>query len=248
MDTETTPFYRDAAVTLYCGDAFEVLPRLERDSVHLVVADPPYGVRYQSGRRQQKLDVIAGDDGSFDLPGLLKLACGPLRRGRHVYVFREAGGQPNFGDAPLTEPGEVVWSKETVGTGDLQSAFGTSHELIAFSTYEPSKANRDKGYGRLAARMRKQSVIRCPRVTSGGSRRLHPNEKPVPLLRELIESSSCIGETVLDPCAGVGSTLVAAVLEGRRAIGIEIDEANCETAARRLRATAAAMKGLADAA
>jgi len=63
----------------------------------------------------------------------------------------------------------------------------------------------------------------------------HPTEKPVALMRLLIESSSLPGEIVLDPFAGVGSTLVAAVVTGRRAIGIEIDERYAEIAAERLR-------------
>jgi site-specific DNA-methyltransferase (adenine-specific) len=56
----------------------------------------------------------------------------------------------------------------------------------------------------------------------------------VALLRQIIESSSCLDETVLDPFVGVGSTLVASRLEGRRSIGIEIDERYCEIAAQRL--------------
>jgi site-specific DNA-methyltransferase (adenine-specific) len=62
----------------------------------------------------------------------------------------------------------------------------------------------------------------------------HPSEKPVELLRELIESSSCIGETVLDPFAGVGSTLEACRIEGRACVGIEIEERYAEIAANRL--------------
>jgi site-specific DNA-methyltransferase (adenine-specific) len=62
----------------------------------------------------------------------------------------------------------------------------------------------------------------------------HPNEKPVLLLRQLVESSSVIGETVLDPFAGSGSRLLAAVREGRKAIGVEISEQYCEMAARDL--------------
>ncbi len=81
--------------------------------------------------------------------------------------------------------------------------------------------------------MRRGTVLRSLRPHSRLVNR-HPTEKPVDILRELIESSSRIGELVLDPFAGVGSTLVASWLESRRAIGIEIEERYCEIAAKRL--------------
>jgi DNA modification methylase len=62
----------------------------------------------------------------------------------------------------------------------------------------------------------------------------HPTEKPVMLLRQLIEASSLHGDVVLDPFLGSGSTVVAARTEGRRAVGIEIEERYCEIAAKRL--------------
>ena len=77
-------------------------------------------------------------------------------------------------------------------------------------------------------------MIRCQRIQGAASGR-HPNEKPVTLLRQLIESSSLFDEDVLDPFAGSGSTLEAAVLECRKAVGIEIEERFCEMAAERLR-------------
>jgi len=52
---------------------------------------------------------------------------------------------------------------------------------------------------------------------------VHPNEKPVPLMRQLIEITTKPGDVILDPFAGSGSTLVAAVQTGRKYIGIEID-------------------------
>jgi len=62
----------------------------------------------------------------------------------------------------------------------------------------------------------------------------HPTQKPVEILRPLIEYSCPPGGILLDPTMGAGSTLVAARQLSRRAIGIELDERHCESAARRL--------------
>ena len=63
--------------------------------------------------------------------------------------------------------------------------------------------------------------------------RVHPTQKPLALMRWCL-SLVPDAETVLDPFAGSGTTLVAARLEGRKAIGIEINERYCEAAANRL--------------
>jgi site-specific DNA-methyltransferase (adenine-specific) len=62
----------------------------------------------------------------------------------------------------------------------------------------------------------------------------HPTQKPVALMRWLIERFTKTGERILDPYMGSGSTLVAAKSVDRRAIGIEIEERYCEIAAKRL--------------
>jgi site-specific DNA-methyltransferase (adenine-specific) len=62
----------------------------------------------------------------------------------------------------------------------------------------------------------------------------HPTTKPQRLMRELVGLFSKPGDLVLDPFAGSGSTLVAAKNLGRRAVGVEISEAYCEIAAKRL--------------
>lgn len=82
-------------------------------------------------------------------------------------------------------------------------------------------------------RWKRGSVLKYQRIHGGGVDK-HPNEKPVPLLRELIECSSRFNEIVLDPFMGSGATIEAAHKEGRRAIGIEQDERWCEMSAKRL--------------
>ena len=78
-------------------------------------------------------------------------------------------------------------------------------------------------------------VWRDPSPGAGFNRHLrqHPNEKPVSLMAKLVELCSNPDDTVIDPFAGSGTTLVAAKAAGRQAIGVELDEAHCETAALR---------------
>jgi len=70
-----------------------------------------------------------------------------------------------------------------------------------------------------------------PGASAGGE---HPAVMPVELAARAIRLSTWPGETVLDPFAGTGTTLVAARLLGRRAIGVEVSERYCELAAKRL--------------
>ncbi|HVT90652.1 MAG TPA: DNA methyltransferase [Tepidisphaeraceae bacterium] len=62
----------------------------------------------------------------------------------------------------------------------------------------------------------------------------HPTQKPVPILRTLIEAFSSLGDLVLDPFCGSGSTLVAAQEAGRSSIGIELDPEYAQIARERL--------------
>lgn len=220
-------YYQDADCTLWLGDCRDVM--LETDSADLLVTDPPYGQEWQSGRRDVRFDLIAGDASEAAAIDGLRDVLPSLRRGRHVYIF----GRFDLSGLPLTKSMELVWDKEIQNSGDLALPWGNQHEYIQFAVYQISAANRADGAGRLAARLRKGSVLRHARPNAAAVTR-HPTEKPVGLLRELIESSSCIGDTVLDPFAGSGSTLVAAKLEGRKSIGIEIEERYCAVAAKRL--------------
>lgn len=223
-------YYRDTRAVIYHGDSRAVLPSLA-ESVDLIVTDPPYGQGYESNRRHRSalFDKIAGDDGSVDVCEILRLSLRILKDKRHLYIF----GPLDLSPLPLTIVAELIWDKAQVGLGNLAQPWALAHEPIQFTTYVPSKANRAAGDGGLAARLRRGSVIRCKRPNSRAVNR-HPTEKPIPLLRQLVESSSLLGETVFDPFAGSGSTLVASAISGRRAVGIELEERYCEVAAKRL--------------
>ena len=225
------PYYQRGDVTLYHGDSAELSQPCD-----LILTDPPYGVDFVSNHRPEKWGRIEGD-GTDDRPGVivrLDKAVGNLKHNRHVYVF---GGSLDLSSLKLGSIVELVWDKGMLGMGDLSLPWGPQHEIIRFGIYLPSKANRERGDGALSARLRRGSVLRSLRPNATRAKN-HPTEKPLDILRQMIESSSMFGETVYDPFAGSGSTLVAAALEGRAAVGCEIEERYCETAAKRLDAEA----------
>lgn len=58
--------------------------------------------------------------------------------------------------------------------------------------------------------------------TDNGYPKIHPTQKPIPVLKRLIEIFTDVGDVVIDPCAGSGSTLRAAMELNRSAYGFEI--------------------------
>lgn len=214
------PTYEMPGVRLYFGDSAEVIPSLS-DKFDLLVTDPPYGVAYQSSWREKddQFDVIHGDRGEVDVAALLSAAVAKLHQKRHVYVFGPK--EPVLACERLTGHVELVWDKGRMTMGDLASPWGHAHEAINFAVFVPSKAERAQGRGNLASRLRRGSVLHVPRID--GNLLRHPNEKPVALVRQLVESSSVVGDTVFDPFMGSGSTVISALLAGRAAVGIERD-------------------------
>lgn len=103
-----------------------------------------------------------------------------------------------------------------------------------FWSTKASRAERDAGLDHLPARAY-DLFPDAPRRRLRPARNTHPTVKPLALLRWLIALTVPDGGLVLDPFAGSGSTGCAAVLEGRRFIGIEIDPHHARVAAARVR-------------
>lgn len=112
---------------------------------------------------------------------------------------------------------EVVWYKMAHGAGDCKAQFAPSHENILFAV---------KGKFQFPEK-RPNDVLAFKKVNS--NRLVHPNEKPVELLENLILSVTQPGSIILDPFSGSGPTLIAAEKTGRQFIGIEIEARHCET-------------------
>lgn len=226
------PVYRSEWTTIYHADARDVLPSLTTESLDLCVTDPPYGVEWVSNYRVDtpKFDMLT-NDGAADRDGIRDVIRECVRlvgQKRHLYVF---GPNDVLEGLKVSEVVDLVWDKKNIGTGNLAAPWGPGHEQISFAVSLNRHAGQS-GKPALAAKLRKGSVISVSRRTGRTVR--HPTEKPVALLAEFIESSSRIGETVLDPFAGSGSTGVAAITRGRRSVLVEVAEQWVELAIRRV--------------
>jgi site-specific DNA-methyltransferase (adenine-specific) len=224
--------YESPLVTVYQGKAELLLPVMRTESVDLIVTDPPYAADWQSGRRTEKFEKIANDTAADrDLVKSIITECVRLvRQHRHLYVF---GPKDVLEGQKVSDVVDLVWDKGTLGSGDVTSVWGPSHEPISFTVSKHRHAGK-AGAPTVPTRLRRGTVLSYTRPTGRNVR--HPSEKPVPLLRELIESSSRQGETVLDPFAGVLSTAVAAVLAGRKAIVVEENPKYVELGIERIKA------------
>ncbi|MDR1741931.1 MAG: hypothetical protein LBR38_08865 [Synergistaceae bacterium] len=206
---------KDAEVeNFHLGNWRDHIPTLPDGSVRLLLTDPPYGIDYQSNYRQERHAPIE-NDGQTDAMRELEeciAACLPKLAGdAHVLVFchwrREPEVRSRLEAAGLAVKGLLVWEKNNTSMGDLRGTFAPKHELIVHAV---------KGTPELY--VRKPDVLHADRVPTDD----HPTEKPAALLRELIEATTVAGDTVLDPFAGVASTLVAAKDMERGYFGCEI--------------------------
>jgi site-specific DNA-methyltransferase (adenine-specific) len=205
------PYYEQDGITIYHGDCREILPTL--DGIDAVISDPPYGMAWD-GR------IVRGPNGTGK--------AGPTR---HFGETIQGDAEP-FDPAPwLVYPRVVLFGSNHFGA---RLPVGTT--LIWIKRY-------DSGYGSFlsdaeVAWMKGGHGVYCHRDVSlqgESTNKAHPTQKPVGLMRWVIEKASVPDDgVILDPFMGSGTTLRAAKDLGRKAIGIEIEERYCEIAAKRL--------------
>jgi site-specific DNA-methyltransferase (adenine-specific) len=248
------PYYEQDGITIYHGDCRDVLPRLERGSVTLLWSDPPYGHSNNSGDLQasrvgikgaRQAPVVAIANDSEDsmrevVDAALRLAVLVLRGDCCCCCCCCCGGGPRPTFAWLAERMDqnglvffhsVIWDKSARGDG-LGWRFRRNHEMVMVA---------HRLGGKLAWADEAKAIPNVMRDMPVFSRQ-HPNEKPESLVAGFITATTKVGELVLDPFMGSGTTLVAAKRLGRRAIGIELEERYCEIAVKRLQQGALPME------
>lgn len=238
-----TPYYTDDQVTLYLGDCRDIIPTLS--GVDAVLTDPPYssGGMYRADRAastQNKYQIshettrsygaFSGDNRdqrSFEkwVDCWATQCLGIVAEGGGLAVFIDWRNIACVVDAIQVAGwvyrGLTPWHKGT----DLRPNrgwFRRNVEFVVWGSAGPMVTAPDADYfdGLFVAR-----------VNDGDKQ--HQTGKPVNLMEQMVAIRP-EWRSFLDPFAGSGSTLIAAKNQGKRAIGIELDEAYCEIAAKRL--------------
>ena len=222
---------------LYHGDCLEIMPRIPRERVDLVLCDLPYGTTASTWDRIIPIDKLWAEYTRILKPrGTVALFCvqpftsllvthGLKGKLRYRYMgVRLKNNKTNFGQAhkqPLRRYEEIAVFGKCAGKYNPQNTKKLDEQIIR----QPKRAG--VYHGGVNATI--QTLTNYPTnvvefSVKGSSARYHPNEKPEALLRYLVRTYTDAGDMVLDNTMGSGSTCVAAVIEGRRYIGIEMDD------------------------
>ena len=195
------------------GDCRKILKRIPPGSVDLILTDPPYGIDYTKiqGTRQgeKRKREMKGDKKAMNFIFL-------FNRPELKIIF----GAENFHNQIPFQGRWLCWDKRVNPLADR--AIGSDFELAWIS--------------------KKTGYYKKYRIMHGGiinddnpcKPRYHPTQKPIRLMAAIIRNFSKPRDIILDPFVGSGTVCIAAEREGRRWIGIELEEKYCKIARKRI--------------
>lgn len=203
------------------GDSLQILESLEDGCIDVVLTDPPYGISYKSNRSMYD-DAITKrgllNDGKDEAFNLLEKTCKVLSRksadNSHLYFFCSWNVFSDFEriiSKYFTIKTPLVWDKGNKGSGDLENDWGNQTELVIYCTKGKKLINNRRG-----------NVLNVSRLHT--SKMVHPTQKPVELLKQILEVSILEGDFVVDPFMGSGSTIKACNILNIKSLGIELDK------------------------
>lgn len=216
------------------GDSIEIMKQLDDNQFDLILTDPPYGIGADSGSGYRNRTVLHHnyDDSPANARAILETLLVEgwrlCKLQANIVIFTDIKhfawlyeNSTRIGWMPWRHP--IIWQK-SISEGLVpwgKSGFCHTYDIAFYATK-----------GRRGTNRTNPDVLTYSRV--GRSERVYAAEKPVPLLQNLIDLMTNPGDSIFDPCAGSGSTMVAAKSLGRHSLGIEIDKAVCDLATVRI--------------
>lgn len=218
------------------GECLAELKNIKDNSIDLIVTDPPYKITARghagnSGGMLQKKISMSGQVFKFNnidcseyAPEFYRI----LKDGSHCYVMTNHVNLIHmlntFTCAGFHFIKSLIWDK---GNKIMGQFYMSQYEYILFFR---------KGRGIKINHCGTSDILSVPnnKLKDNSGKNLHDTEKPVRLMEILIDNSSQIGGTVLDPFMGIGSTGIACKNLDRRFVGIELDKDYYDIAKQRI--------------
>ena len=224
------------------GDCLELMKDIPDESIDLILCDLPYGTtackwdvvipfeplweQYRRIIKDHGAIVVFGSE-----PFSSKLRMSNLKMYKYDWVWdkKKGGNIMNLKQQPY-KVHEII----SVFAGGNYYPIMTEQKPRTGKTYSAGEANGIENYGDLRHYDKKfpKSILEVSNANQKG--KVHPTQKPVALLEYLIKTYTLEGDTVLDNCAGSGSTGVACINTNRNFIGIEKDDKYFEIAKKRI--------------
>lgn len=244
-------YFQSNDITIHNEDILET-DSIESSSIDLVVTSPPYNVDIKYKTYDDKMPYKAYLD--FTREWLLKCYALAKDDGRfclNIPLDKNKGGQQSVCADITTIAKEVgwkyhstiIWNEQNISRRTAWGSWLSASAPYVIAPVEVivllyKKQWKKKGGSRQSDIEREEFLEWTNGVWnfSGESRKKvgHPAPFPVELPRRCIKLFTFVGDTVLDPFLGSGSTLLACLETNRRGIGVDIDEGYCGLAKQRL--------------
>ena len=236
-----TPYYEEKDVKLYLGDSFKILKKLEPKSVNMIFADPPYflsrkdGITLNSGKM---VSVVKAEwDKSLSVAEKhkfnrewIKLCRNVLDDNGTIWISGTMSNIYSIGLA-LEQEGfrilnNITWQKLNPPPNISCRYFVHSTETVLWAKKDTKNSRHTFNYDLMKQLNGKKqdkdvwtsSVIKKSEKKFGA----HPTQKPIWLLEKIILASTNENDLILDPFNGSGTTGIAAYINNRKYIGIDI--------------------------
>lgn len=229
-------------IDLRQGDCLELLKDIPDGSVNLILTDPPYGTtacKWDSvidfDLMWTELKRVIKPNGAIVLfgsePFSSALRMSNIKQYKYDWIWEKEKATDHLNSKYRPMKKHEIISVFSDGASSYSKNGNMRYSAQGLVDIEPTLQKRSGGksehmhsnHNVATVQRQKNYPTTILRFTGVMSVRLHPTQKPVPLLEYLIKTYTDENETVLDFTMGSGSTGVAAVNTNRKFIGIELD-------------------------